>query len=1399
MKNFFLLFSLMWLAGPVFSQNHALDFDGANDYVSIPHSASLNIGTNPYTVELWFKAPNADQVGSLIAKRQPNSPWNMSSLIISNGVSGTPGPGKKLAFGFGTPSSNYRRITTTNDIVDGNYHHVAAVVDPTAQTVIMYVDGTLEPVTMESTGSFPSVTNTDQYTIGQNNGNNEYFLGTIDEVRIWNVARSATQIADNKDIPLAGNESGLVAYYNFDQGTACGVNTGETTLNDLTANGNDGTLINFTLNGTCPSNWTDESAPVYPDNDGDGFTTNDGDCNDSDNTVYPGATEICDGKDNDCDGNTPANEADADADGYFLCSGDCDDSNAAVNPGATEITCNGLDDDCDPGTSDWEEHPDFVELEALYLATNGANWTNAWDLTDCDVCGWPGVVCNPNNNRVEQLYLGNNNLIGTIPPEISGLSEVNLLGFDNNQLTGSIPSSIGGMAKLVFLFLNSNQLSGTIPANIGNAPSLRRLHLENNQLTGTIPPELGIPNLISLHLNNNQLSGSIPPELKDLRGSANQLWFQDNQLCGCFPEDLRGIGGICNNGANFSNNPGLYQGGNFGAFCADGSGSCDINPPGAEVTCNEIDDDCDPSTLDAPDADGDGITTCDGDCDDNDPNSYPGSTEVCDGVDNDCDSQVDEGFDVDMDGFTTCDGDCDDNNANVFPGNTEVTCNGIDDDCDPLTLDEIDNDGDGVSACTDCNDNDASIFPGNTETACNGVDDDCDPNTLDGPDADGDGVSACAGDCDDNDPNVYPGNVETTCNGIDDDCDANTLDTPDNDGDGSTVCDDCNDSDPLIYPGATETCNGVDDDCDNSVDEGVQSIFYADADNDGYGDPNNSTMACSAPNGYVSNNDDCDDTDANVNPAATETCNGVDDDCDFAVDEGVQSIFYANADSDGYGDPVNSTMACSTPSGYVSNNDDCDDTDANVSPAATEVCDGVDNDCDFAVDEGVQSIFYADADSDGYGDPDNSTTACNAPNGYVGNNDDCDDTDANVSPAATETCNGVDDDCDFAVDEGVQTVFYADSDSDGYGDPDNSTMACSAPNGYVGDNSDCNDADANVNPAVTEVCDGIDNDCDNQIDEGCGNNTYYADNDNDGYGDPDNSTTASSPPVGYVSDNSDCDDTDANINPAATEVCNGTDDDCDGQVDENLSGQTFVGDVTLSTQADVDAWPSCYAVIDGDLTVKNSVSDLGPLAGLEEVTGHLKIKSTDLTDLIGLDNLETVGGNLKIHQNSDLTSLAGLENLNSVENNLQMFHNFDLGDCCTIHDLLDNGGVNGTVVIFQNYSGCNSEADINETCGGSNLVAQPSNGLQAVPHLDREKTIGLYPNPASNVVQLDISGHFQLGTVQVFDTKGKLLLEKLLLENSTHHKLGLEQMQPGLYFVQVVLDGEKFVRKLAVQ
>ncbi|MCB9744168.1 MAG: hypothetical protein H6740_16340 [Alphaproteobacteria bacterium] len=359
-------------------------------------------------------------------------------------------------------------------------------------------------------------------------------------------------------------------------------------------------------------------------------------------------------------------------------------------------------------------------------------------------------------------------------------------------------------------------------------------------------------------------------------------------------------------------------------------------------------------------------------------------------------------------------------------------------------------------------------------------------------DADGDGYDLET-DCDDGDANINPGASEVPYDGFDNDCDEATPDD-DLDGDGFLREDDCDDEDARVRPDAAEACNGIDDNCDGVVDDGVGLTFYADQDGDGFGDPSDAVQSCEGNAGYVADASDCDDGDAAVNIAADERCDGIDNDCDAAVDEPEAvdaDVWYADTDGDGYGDVDFDTPACSQPSGYVGDARDCDDTDPSVHPGAPEVCDGADQDCDGTSDEDATdaSTWYVDYDADGYGATRFTQDACEQPSGYVDNADDCDDTDGDVNPDAAEVCNAIDDDCDGLTDDAdpdgpSALTWYADLDGDGYGDEgDAGSQACEVPANGSEDNTDCDDTDASVHPGATEVWyDGVDADCDGASD-----------------------------------------------------------------------------------------------------------------------------------------------------------------------------------------------------------------------------------------------------------------------------------------------------------------------------
>ena len=402
-----------------------------------------------------------------------------------------------------------------------------------------------------------------------------------------------------------------------------------------------------------------------------------------------------------------------------------------------------------------------------------------------------------------------------------------------------------------------------------------------------------------------------------------------------------------------------------------------------------------------------------------------------------------------------------------------------------------------------------------------------------------------------------------------------------------------------------------DEDCDDdNASVGAPETYYADADGDGHGDGSNGDAGCTVPVGFSLLGDDCDDTNSAIYPGAEDICDGLDNDCNGTIDDGSSTVFYTDADGDGYGDDATAVSACEQPEGtatvggdcndadpaynpgaveadcldpndyncdgsvgYADNDGDgfaaceeCDDSVPSTFPGADEVCDGFDNDCDGSTDEDPVdgSVFYADADADGFGDAAAPVSACEAPVGFVADATDCNDGDATINPLATEICDGVDNDCDLLVDDADDSLdlstaaaWYTDSDADGYGDDATVVTACTQPAGTSTYGGDCDDSDAAYNPGAVE------SDCLDPNDYNCDGSVGYADNDGDGYAACE-----------------ECDDANAGNYPGAAESCDGMDNDCDGTIDEDdaIDAGTWYADSDGDTYGDAATTaPGCSA------------------------------------------------------------------------------------------------------------------------------------------------------------------------------------------------------------------------------
>jgi hypothetical protein len=778
----------------------------------------------------------------------------------------------------------------------------------------------------------------------------------------------------------------------------------------------------------------DDTAPANADGDGDGYA-GEADCDDASSAIHPGAGELCDGLDNDCDGTVDdsptdgvAGYADADGDTYgddtlvtYACTaqagtvtrgGDCDDTDPAFHPGADEPDCTDpVDYNCDGSTG--------------YADGDADGWAA------CTECDDGAAAVNP-----------------TATEACNGVDDDCDDGIDEPGATGE--------ATWYADADGDGYGDPTLAASACDAPA----------------------GYVADDTDCDDADAAINPAT---------VWQRD--------ADGDGYGGT-----------------------TDTVTRCEA-PMGYVVGSD--------------------------DCDDDDDAVHPGATEICDGaaVDEDCDGAVDDDdtsldsttvyawlADADGDGYgaddtaavyrcaapsgtaVTTGGDCADGDAAVNPAATEV-CDAAntDEDCDGAA-DDADSAATGKS--TFYTDADADGYGATATRACDLAA----------------GSSVSAGDCDDTSAAVRPGavqvcdsaNADEDCDGAADDADTSTSPASrstfyrDADGDaygaaGTTTrqCDvpagyvtnltDCDDTAATISPAGAEVCDGAntDEDCDGLADDddtsaasGGKITTYADGDRDGYGDPSVAAARCDTTAAWVTDYADCDDTRGGVNPGVTaESCaTGYDDDCDGATNEvGATACvdYYVDADGDSYGGGTGVCECAASGSHTVTTAGDCDDTAASIRPGATEVCDGVDQDCDLVADDGL-TLYYADADSDGYGD-DAAAGSCTRFSGSVTNGLDCDDADVAANPGETEVCDGTgtDEDCDGYVNDDDASVtgttdWWVDADLDGYGDDAASAFAaCDEPSGYVDEHTDCDDTDADMNPAADErYGDSSDDNCD---------------------------------------------------------------------------------------------------------------------------------------------------------------------------------------------------------------------------------------------------------------------------------------------------------------------------------
>ncbi len=583
----------------------------------------------------------------------------------------------------------------------------------------------------------------------------------------------------------------------------------------------------------------------------------------------------------------------------------------------------------------------------------------------------------------------------------------------------------------------------------------------------------------------------------------------------------------------------------------------------------------------------------------------------------------------------------------------------------------------------------------------------------------------------------------------------------------------------------------------------MEVAFFRDMDNDGYGNPAITIMACpdTPPAGYVTDNTDCNDNNAAIKPGVAEVCDGIDNNCNGMTDEGVLTTFYHDFDGDGFGNPSVTQQACSAPGVYVADNTDCNDNNLLEQPG---------------------QVWYKDVDNDGYAETGTATiTQCLRPVGYIAaaelisTTGDCNDNNAAIKPGATEVCDGVDNNCNGMTDEGVQTTYYRDMDMDGFGNPSVTQMACSQPTGYVANNTDCNDNNALEKPG--------------QI--------WYKDIDGDGYAETAAATINQClRPTGYkvaselTSTTGDCNDNDNTIYPGAFELCDDKDNDCDTQVDEahglangwssGTVGSGVNGSAGLVCSVDnkeifnVSANGYSSPVADQlNLVYKTLCGDGEIIARVDNVSGG---------GWAGITLRETlVPGSKKVGLKTQLTPTirreirANTNGPNSLLNFTRPAH--------TWLRLVRNGSIfsgytsnNGTAWTFAFtatvpmtgciYAGLFAESvNVNTTTtasfgdvaviGGNPVLARFNSDLILAEGLD----FSLFPNPTSGELTLNLASYTgKTLRLEVYNLQGQLLQTTKIEEAQSTERLDLSAYQNGMYLVKLKAEGQPDVTKRVV-
>ncbi len=443
------------------------------------------------------------------------------------------------------------------------------------------------------------------------------------------------------------------------------------------------------------------------------------------------------------------------------------------------------------------------------------------------------------------------------------------------------------------------------------------------------------------------------------------------------------------------------------------------------------------------------------------------------------------------------------------------------------------------------------------------------------------------------------------------------------------------------------------------------------------------------------------------------------------------NTYYADNDGDDYGVSANTIRACNQPADYASLDGDCDDTNNQIYPGAPEGCDGIDSNCDGEIATSI--TYYQDADGDGFGNPNVSLEDCTPPSGYVENNTDCDDTNSSIYPGAPEGCDGIDSNCDGEI--ATSTTYYQDADGDGFGNPNASVEDCTPPNGYVEDNTDCDDTSSSIYPGAP--CDDNDVCTINDIwQSDCTCAGLYVDSDGDG-----------------VCDNMDiCPGGDDNIDTDGDGIPDYCDSECTDQVVTQAQDLSVLAAQSSSVTSNFSGETS---------DVHFTISNLGTHNGYIE---RITVSATDPEGVttVQVFQADVDGSTVAVTVPGIVSSVTvTLDNASSARPRGRM------------------------KVDLSAFTACVVQASRAGTLDADNGISV--SGLWEA-----------FPNPVKDRLYLKFSEPLESGTIHLLDPVGRLVIQENLA-GLKQQSISLVNVPPGVYYLRVVPDGvEPSVKQIIV-